>query len=1245
MNTPLESQISPIQRTSEREQLYILKGEGGATQYERILNSLSTLSRWGHFAQQSISEIVDYPIDTHMGALKKLGAKLRLRITAESDAESSSTLHSAELTLKLPTIGSDPDSFTQAFECAKDTLWVWKSDQDNHSLSMQKRYALGRSISDKQEYTYQIPLPGDFGTYSPKGKRNTCNKLLQTYSPGIIAAFTRDADLVRHWGAVVPNESLKEQLEQLTLQIWSDWAVGRDRNIFRLTAAKGTEIILERGKKPGEYKIEVESDDNEAIQSIATMLWLSAPLSRASLELIAEQTTKDAKMILSDLFYFSPRSFAQVMHAHLSRASASEGFEGFLASRYLSEEDENKKTKRKIHRLYGMYLPVIEQYYREQQKVRLASDTDTSADQSLVRQIYAKLQRIFAIFGEKIELHSFESLINTDSEVLAKMYEDLRSGYDSAHDEPYGAATLSILMRSFRIAHKQDPSLDLSKGISVFYPYVEEHLSHACMQLYSVISKQMTRDKQSFDQDNIQEKIEEFVGIYNCFHACFYFYQNQGMQQFLLKARENFQNEIKFDDPVIWSAYMDTLVHLSEDSLVADGEDKPGMIHQEKKNIFTQHASDITTKKEKYRRDMMGRKIVGSKSEVALQTLQLLSENPPEGIRIWKEHVQNHTFRVNLALFSQIFTTTEAGFSLGPLFSQILGLDMEEGGKSAAKNDKRIKSLLGIIANSGLYPDEKKNVMWEVLFAQYRELAGHVKTAGSLEAFLEYYPNDVFFIQALMLAAFDAINGTSGYLMNSVLKNLSSSYEQDPEWSSWLLKLLYFDRRAAADTETDWHRYNLLLHKFDPIHQVFPQVDRKIYVLSEDRRHLNGFYLKNIALEIIRQLFSGTRIDLVVPLSESVFLKKIENEKEDKNDFVRIQYVAYLRAFCEYQKIFSESQFIDQKTKKILETPNHQELRRFLKFAYYCSDHATKLWYNQKWPIDETADAIVHEIDAWGKGGDDKTNSWWKIFGEDLFPNMRFIAPSTKSFARTLEKLIFKYAGNTSELGDKFRATITVPDFSSVSSVLTSLEKYYHEKYGDEIDSISIEDDTQNPLAKLMPNGSKDPNPAGFRNATLSIGLKNGHMIEVQVVPELYYKIKTEGADLSDQKAYGFILERIKSHELQLDRANIDELARFIPLDGAAWVERQDTLHAGFLPLCDSSGAHVLVDLLEQNSRPTQSSEPFATDNLYHLHRNKSLSSPLRNKLQSIEKMLYEAVHGKIFVSELRQLPTKQENT
>ena len=57
-----------------------------------------------------------------MGALKKLGAKLRLRITAESDAESSSTLHSAELTLKLPTIGSDPDSFTQAFECAKDTL-------------------------------------------------------------------------------------------------------------------------------------------------------------------------------------------------------------------------------------------------------------------------------------------------------------------------------------------------------------------------------------------------------------------------------------------------------------------------------------------------------------------------------------------------------------------------------------------------------------------------------------------------------------------------------------------------------------------------------------------------------------------------------------------------------------------------------------------------------------------------------------------------------------------------------------------------------------------------------------------------------------------------------------------------------------------------------------------------------------------------------------------------------------------
>ena len=165
---------------------------------------------------------------------------------------------------------------------------------------------------------------------------------------------------------------------------------------------------------------------------------------------------------------------------------------------------------------------------------------------------------------------------------------------------------------------------------------------------------------------------------------------------------------------------------------------------------------------------------------------------------------------------------------------------------------------------------------------------------------------------------------------------------------------------------------------------------------------------------------------------------------------------------------------------------------------------------------------------------------------------MRFIAPPTKSFARTLEKLIFKYAGNTSELGDKFRATITVPDFSSVSSVLTSLIKHYHSKYGDEIDSISIEDDTQNPLAKLMPNGSKDPNPAGFRNATLTIGLSNGHMIEIQIVPEAYYQLKTEGVDLHDGDAYGFILDRIRSHDLQLDSANIDELVRFIPLDGTA---------------------------------------------------------------------------------------------
>lgn len=48
--------------------------------------------------------------------------------------------------------------------------------------------------------------------------------------------------------------------------------VSRDRNIFRLTAAEGTEIVLERGKHKNEYKVEIESRDNESIQSITTML-------------------------------------------------------------------------------------------------------------------------------------------------------------------------------------------------------------------------------------------------------------------------------------------------------------------------------------------------------------------------------------------------------------------------------------------------------------------------------------------------------------------------------------------------------------------------------------------------------------------------------------------------------------------------------------------------------------------------------------------------------------------------------------------------------------------------------------------------------------------------------------------------------------------------------------------------------------------------------------------------------------
>lgn len=308
-----------------------------------------------------------------------------------------------------------------------------------------------------------------------------------------------------------------------------------------------------------------------------------------------------------------------------------------------------------------MYLPVIEQYYREQQKARLASDTGASTDQLLIGQIYEKLQRIFAIFGEKIELHTFESLINTDSEVLINMYEELKSSYELLQGELYGPATLSILMRSFRIAYRQDPSLDLSKGVSVFYPYIEEHLSHACMQLYSVVSKQMTRDKQSFDQSNIQEKIEEFVGIYNCFHAHFYFSENQGMQHFLLRARENFQNEIKFDDPVIWAAYSDILVRLSE-GFTDDREAPNPMTHPDNKLLFAQYTSNITEQKEAYRKNMLDRKIIGSKSEVALTTSRYLSEETRQGIDLWKKHIDDHTFRVNLALFSDIFTTTKAGF-------------------------------------------------------------------------------------------------------------------------------------------------------------------------------------------------------------------------------------------------------------------------------------------------------------------------------------------------------------------------------------------------------------------------------------------------------------------------------------------------------------------------------------------------------------------------------------------------------
>lgn len=1145
-----------------------------------------------------------------------------------SDSVDSSVV---ELTIKLWSDQNDPfyDSFqrlksTHRESWSKSLAWLWDKG----------RYRLDRALSSKDEYTMKLSI-WDLTGRSQSEQIAICNQYLATHKDDIISWFLADTDLSTQWNVQTQGASLHDQfgaLKNNPLELEETSGVIRGRTVFTLSGSSNIEVVLESWKRDGEYKIEIEGQNHEMIQKVAEIIGLSQPISHEVITTIADQTRDRIQSVMAGYTRFSPGDISYRMLQRLRMAKKDpQSFEYFLVKKYFDPTKDScegsewfeaclNKKFRKIERLYGMYHSVIEEYYLEELSKVSSSENEKSGN-AISMNIYKKLSHIFCIFWEKIDTVSLRSLLELDGEYLQTIIQELKQAYEELQDQQYGEETLTMIMRSLRICYHQSPDLDLSKGLHIFYPYIADHLKDASMHLYGVISKQLTRDKQSFDQDDIKKKLKEFAGIYTCFHQYFNFAQAPtSIYEFLDEARLNFKKAIKFDDPIIWPIYQHMLGALCAYPLDEETQSL----------LFRDSAQEVSSKKEEHRTSMIEREVLGSKSTKIEDIVWLLTSNAPElWINMWKENMESQTFRASLRLFSYFFTENEGALSLSPLFYQTLGMEALPGGKSS-KPPQNLRPLIKKILDSGIYSEEKKSAMWPILIRQYDQLPSHVASVRSLAEFLQNYPNDVFFIQMLLLASFDAIHKGSGYLMNSLLKNLANEYTDKQDWSP--LSALHLDRRAAGDTEIDWKRYDAFLHKFSPIHNKLPQVDRKMYVLTEDP-HINTFYLKNIALEILKQLLAGQYIDLAMPISESVFREKISIWSDSQLE--KLEYAEYLQAFLEYRELLSRSKFIDQDTKKIADTPESSELRRFLKFSYFCSRHTARKWYSTRDNHNGTASTIIQEMRSWTTK--DGIDAWVTVFGHDLFAQLKFIVPEEKQFGRTLEKLIFKYAGNISEIGDKFRATITVPDFSSISWVLAHLTRYYHEKYGEDIDSISIEDDTQNPLAKLMPNGAKNPNPTGFRNATLAIGLKNGHMIEIQIVPETYYQLKTKWVNLQDDASYGFILSQIASHRLCLTRDDIDQLSWFIPDEGVE-IDVHDTLHAGFLPLCDSSWAARLTELLSQKKLLHVHSWFFATDNLYHLHRVEVMPAELRKKLQGIEQMLYESVHGKLLFQEYVKL-------
>lgn len=152
------------------------------------------------------------------------------------------------------------------------------------------------------------------------------------------------------------------------------------------------------------------------------ILGLSQPISAQVLsEIIQKEIQADVIATLENHVKITQSSFqerALERLRYLSIHSSPEvtSLTRFLYDKYLEDDHLSHKT-RKIERLFGVYYPVLEAYFLNQINNIANKDWREYRGQVdiTIHKIYHKLDYIFAIFGEKLEVDTLKKVLQVET--------------------------------------------------------------------------------------------------------------------------------------------------------------------------------------------------------------------------------------------------------------------------------------------------------------------------------------------------------------------------------------------------------------------------------------------------------------------------------------------------------------------------------------------------------------------------------------------------------------------------------------------------------------------------------------------------------------------------------------------------------------------------------------------------------------------------------------------------------------